>query len=174
MAEITFKGNPFTTSGELPQVGTSAPDFRLVDENLTDRSLKDFQGKRKILYIVPSLDTSVCSLSTKKFNDVIQRHPQVQLIIASMDSPFAQKRVCSQEKMTNLTTLSILRSKEFAETYGVLIKNGPLEGLCARAILVLDENNQVLYSELVREVTSEPSYETALKVLLKNPHFSYA
>jgi thiol peroxidase len=166
MAEITFKSSPVHTSGDLPKVGAKAPDFTLVDGELKEHSLKDFHGKRKILSIVPSLDTAVCSLSAKKFNEAIKKHPEAQVLVISTDSPFAQKRVCSQEDLKNITTLSLIRSKDFAKNYGVLIQDGPLAGLCARAVLVLDEQDKVLYTELVSEITHEPNYEKALEALL--------
>ncbi len=167
MAKITLKGNPIQTSGELPQMGASAPDFILVDRDLKDRNLKEFQGKRKLLSIVPSLDTAVCSLSTKKFNDAAKKHPEVVFLVISADLPFAQKRLCDQEKIENVVTLSMMRSKDFAKNYGVLILDGPLAGICARAVLVLDENNRVIFREQVPEISQEPSYDPALKVLLK-------
>ncbi len=162
MANITLKGNPIHTSGELPKIGSRAPDFTLVDGDLKDRTLKDFQGKRKILSIVPSLDTAVCSLSSKKFNEAIKSHPEIAMLVVSADLPFAQKRFCSQENAGNILTLSMMRSKDFARAYGVLISDGPLAGLCARAVLVLDERDQVVYAELVPEIAQEPNYEKAL------------
>jgi thioredoxin-dependent peroxiredoxin len=167
MAKITLKGNPIRTNGNLPSVGAKAPDFQLVDGDLNDRTLKDYRGKRKMIYIVPSLDTSVCSLSTKKFNDQIKSHPEVSVIVVSTDLPFAQKRICSQEHVANIVPLSMMRSKEFAKVYGVLIEDGPLAGICARAVVVLDENDNIIYSELVPEITQEPNYDKALQALLK-------
>jgi thiol peroxidase len=168
MAKITLKSAPIHTSGELPKVGTKAPDFLLVDKDLKEHALKDFRGKRKILSIVPSLDTPVCSLSAKKFNEAMKKHPEAQVIVISADSPFAQKRVCDQDNLKNITTLSMMRSKDFAKNYGVLIQDGPLAGLCARAIVVLDEEDKVLYTELVPEITQEPNYEKALQALLQD------
>jgi thiol peroxidase len=167
MAKVTFKSSPIHTSGELPKVGTKAPDFALVDAELKEHSLKDFRGKRKIISIVPSLDTSVCSLSAKKFNEAMKKHSEALVIVVSADSPFAQKRVCVLEDLKNILTLSLIRSKDFAKSYGVLIEDGPLMGLCARAIVVLDEENRVLYTELVPEITHEPNYEKALDALLQ-------
>lgn len=165
MAKVTFKSNPIHTSGELPKVGSHAPDFLLTNKDLKDLSLKDFKGKRKVLSFVPSLDTSVCSLSAKKFNQAMKNHKEAQVLIISADLPFAQNRLCTQEALENVTTLSLLRSKETAKNYGVLIQDGPLAGLCARAIVVLDENDRVLYTELVPEITHEPNYDKALEVL---------
>ena len=137
MAKVTLKGNPIHTIGELPLIKSHAPDFRLVDKELKDRSLKDFKGKRKLLSIVPSLDTSVCSLSTKKFNEAIKSHPEVDVLVISTDLPFAQTRICGAEGVEHVKTLSMMRSKDFAKDYGILIVDGPLEGICARSIVVL-------------------------------------
>ncbi len=167
MGQVTFKASPMHTSGDLPQVGAKAPDFLLVDKELQEHSLKHFHGKRKILSIVPSLDTAVCSLSAKKFNEAIKKHPEIQVLVISADSPFAQKRVCTEEDLKNITTLSLIRSKDFAKSYGVLIQDGPLAGFCARAVVVLDEYDRVLYTELVSEITHEPNYERALEAALR-------
>lgn len=166
MAQITLKSHPIHTSGELPKIGSKAPDFLLIDSELKERSLRDFHGKFKILSIVPSLDTEVCSLSAKKFNEEMKKHPDVHVLVISADSPFAQKRICLQDGLKNITTLSLMRSKDFAKSYGVLIQDGPLAGLCARAVLVLDEHDKILYTELVPEITQEPNYEKALRALL--------
>jgi thiol peroxidase len=167
MAKITLKGSPIRTNGSLPSIGAKAPDFQLVNGDLNDRSLKDFKGKRKMIYIVPSLDTSVCSTSTKKFNEQIKTHPEITVLVVSADLPFAQKRACSQENIANIITLSMMRSKEFAKAYGVLIEDGPLAGICARAVVILDENDNVIYTELVPEIAQEPNYDKALQMLLK-------
>lgn len=165
MAEILLKGKKFHTNGQLPSLGSQAPDFLLVDKELTPRSLKDYHGKRKLLSIVPSLDTPVCALSAQKFNEVAQQNPHIVVLVISADLPFAQKRTCAESHLSNVHTLSMIRSKEFAKAYGVLIEDGPLEGLCARAVVVLSEENRVVYTELVSEVTDEPSYEKALRAL---------
>ncbi len=162
---ITFKETPIHTNGALPPIGSKAPDFVLVSKELKDCSLKDFSGKRKLLSIVPSLDTSVCSLSAKKFNKAMQEHPEHIALIISADSPFAQQRICSLEHLENVIPLSMMRSKDFARTYGVLITDGPLAGLCARAVLVLDESDLIVYEQLVPEITQEPDYEKALAAL---------
>lgn len=166
MAKVTLKGNAINTNGELPKKGTAAPDFQLVDKDLSNRTLKEFAGKPKLLSIVPSLDTSVCSTMAKKFNEAIKNHPEVSVIVVSADLPFAQKRFCSAENVQNIVTLSMMRSKDFAKDYGVLIMDGPLAGICARAVVVLDKDNNVVYTQLVPEITTEPDYETALKFLL--------
>jgi len=165
MAQVKLKGTPIHTSGELPKVGSKAPDFTLVDKDLKERHLKEFRGKKKLISIVPSLDTEVCSLSTKKFNELAKKRPDSAFLIISADTPFAQKRVCGAEHMTEVITLSMMPSKDFAKDYGVLIQDGPLKGICARAVLVLDENDRVIYEELVPEITQEPNYEAAFAYL---------
>lgn len=165
MANITLKGNKITTNGELPKVGTQAPDFRLVDAGLKDLSLADFAGKRKVLNIVPSLDTSVCATSTRKFNEKVSALKDTVVLVISADLPFAMKRFCETEGIKNVVSLSLMRSKNFAKDYGVLIQDGPLEGITARAVVVLDKNNKVLHAQLVPEIATEPDYEKALAVL---------
>lgn len=165
MAQLTFKGNPIHTSGDLPAVGQPAPDFKLVANDLKDLSLVDFSGKKKLLNIVPSLDTSVCALSTRKFNEYAKAHPDAVILVISADLPFAQKRFCGNEGLSNVVTLSMMRSRKFAKDYGVLLEDGPLAGLTARAVVVLDENNRVCYSELVPEIAQEPDYNAALAAL---------
>jgi thioredoxin-dependent peroxiredoxin len=167
MAKITLKGNQIHTNGNLPSIGAKAPDFLLVDGELNNRSLKDYKGKRKILSIVPSLDTSVCSLSTKKFNEKIKAHPEITVLVISADLPFAQKRMCSAENVTNVIPLSMMRNKEFAKAFGILIEDGPLAGICARSVVVLDENDHVVYTELVPEIAQEPNYDKALQAAIK-------
>ena len=164
MAKITLKGNPVETSGELPALNSKAPDFTLVDQNLKDRHLSDFKGK-KLLSIVPSLDTPTCSLSTKKFSEAVKANPKLTVLVISADLPFAQKRMCGAEGVANITTLSMMRDKKFAKDYGVLIATGPLAGICTRAVLVLDENDKVIYAQLVPEIAQEPDYDKALSYL---------
>ena len=165
MASIKLKGNPIHTSGNLLKVGDKAPAFTLVNAELQDVTLKTLAGKKKLLSIVPSLDTDVCATSTKKFNDFAKSHPNCHILVISTDLPFAQKRFCQQEKIANVSTLSMMRSKDFGKDYGVLIADGPLAGVLARAILVLDETDKVIYSELVPEITQEPNYDAALSML---------
>lgn len=165
MGRVTLKGSPITTSGELPAIGSKAPDFKLVDADLKERSLNEFKDKRKILYTVPSLDTETCSISTKKLNDIAKQHPEVQVLVASADLPFAQKRFCGSEGVDNVITLSMMRSKQFAQDYGILILDGPLAGICARSLLVLDKNDKVLYTELISEISEEPNYDKVLHAL---------
>jgi thiol peroxidase len=162
MATITLKGNPISTSGNLPEVGSKAPDFKLVGEDLQDVSLGNFKGKKKILNIVPSLDTSVCATSARKFNERAKEIPNCAVIIVSADLPFASERFRSNEGLAEIVTLSMMRSREFARDYGVLITSGPLAGICARAVVVLDENDKVVHTELVSEIAREPNYEKVL------------
>ncbi|MGH8271561.1 MAG: thiol peroxidase [Gammaproteobacteria bacterium] len=165
MAKITLKGNPINTNGELPSVGSAAPDFKLTNGGLADQSLSDFAGKKKLLNIVPSLDTPVCALSTKKFNDYAKDHPDTVMLVVSADLPFAQKRFCGNEHLENVVPLAMFRDKNFANDYGVLIEDGPMAGLTARAVVVLDADNKVRYTELVPEIAEEPGYEAALAAL---------
>jgi thiol peroxidase len=162
MATITLRGKPVTTSGELPAVGTKAPDFRLVAEDLQDVSQANYKGKKKILNIVPSLDTSVCATSARNFNQRAKEVPNCVLLMISADLPFASERFRSNENLTEIVTLSLMRTHDFARDYGVLITSGPLEGVCARAVVVLDENDTVIYTELVHEMAREPNYDQVL------------
>jgi thioredoxin-dependent peroxiredoxin len=165
MATVTLKGNPIETSGQLPAVGAKAPDFTLVAEDLQDVSLASYAGKRKILNIVPSLDTSVCATSARKFNEKVREVANTQVLIVSADLPFASERFRSNEGLKEIVTLSMMRSKDFARDYGVLMTSGPLAGLCARAVIVLDENDKVMYTELVPEIAREPNYDKVLAVV---------
>ncbi len=165
MAMITLKGDPFLTNGELPAVGDQSPHFDLVNNQLEQITLANFEGKRKLLNIVPSLDTPVCAESAREFNRSAGGADNVSVLVISADLPFAQGRFCETDGVNNVTALSMMRDKEFAEQYGVLITNGPLKGLCARAVVVLDEQNRVVYTELVQEITREPNYEAAIAAL---------
>lgn len=165
MAQITLKGNPCHTNGALPTVGSEAPDFTLTTVSLSDVTLADYAGKKKLLNIVPSLDTPTCALSTRKFNEYAQQHPDTVILIISADLPFAQSRFCTGEKLHNVVSLSMMRSQQFAHIYGVLIEDGPLAGITARAVVVLDADNKVVHSELVAEIADEPNYEAALAAL---------
>lgn len=165
MATVTFKGAPVTTNGELPAVGTEAPDFRLTNKDLNDVTLADFAGKKKLLNIVPSLDTPVCATSTKKFNEYAKDHGDTAILIVSADLPFAQNRFCGDAGLSNVATLSMMRSRNFAKDYGVLIQDTALAGVTARAIVVLDEQNKVTYTQLVPEIGEEPDYDKALAAL---------
>lgn len=164
MTEVTFKGSSIHTKGSLPNVGEKAFDFELVDNDLNTKTLKDYEGI-KILYTAPSLDTGVCAASTKKFNEIAAKLPNVTILTITADLPFAQKRFCQSEKIKKVYTLSVMRSKSFGEDYGVLMVDGPLKGLLARSLVVLDDKNQIIYTELVPEITQEPDYEKALAAL---------
>ena len=165
MAQITLEGNPINTNGELPAVGSIAPDFSLTGADLGDVSLADFAGKKKVLSIVPSLDTGVCATSTKVFNEKLGGRDDVVVLIASADLPFAQARFCTDAGTDNVKTLAMMRSRNFAKDYGVLVIDGPLEGITARAVLVLDGDNKVLHAEMVPEIAQEPDYEAAITAL---------
>jgi thiol peroxidase len=162
MTTITLNGNEIHTNGTLPGVGSQAPDFHLVDADLNDRRLADYPGKKKLLNIVPSLDTPVCATSTKKFNDHARDRNDVVMLVISADLPFAMGRFCTGEGIDKVIPLSMMRSRNFAKDYGVLIEDGPLAGITARAVVVLDEGNQVTYTELVPEIGQEPDYDKAL------------
>jgi len=165
MANVTLKGNPIHTNGDLPKVGSKAPDFKLTANDLKDLSLADFAGKRKVLNIVPSLDTDVCATSTRKFNEKAGALPDTAVLIISADLPFASKRFCVAEGLKNVTPLSLLRDKKFAQDYGILLVDGPLAGLCSRSVVVLDKDDKVVYTQLVPEIVQEPDYEKALAAL---------
>ena len=165
MAEITLQGNPIHTNGDLPAVNTVAPDFKLVAADLADKTLADFAGKKKLISIVPSLDTPVCATSTKVFNERLGGRDDVAVIIASADLPFAMGRFCETESTADVTVLSMMRSRNFAKDYGMLIEDGPLAGITGRAVLVLDTDNTVLHAELVPEIAQEPDYDAAIAAL---------
>ncbi len=165
MATIALKGNPIHTCGCLPAVGSKAPDFKLTKGDLSDVSLKEFAGKRKVLNIVPSLDTGVCAASARRFNQEASKLKNAVVLTVSCDLPFAQSRFCSAEGITGVVTLSELRERKFGEDYGVRIVDGPLAGLLSRAIVILDEKDRVVYTQQVPEITIEPDYEKALAAL---------
>ncbi len=165
MATVTLKGNPVHTSGELPAKGTKAPDFRLTRSSLEDVSLGSFAGQRKILTINPSYDTSTCQATARHFNQEAARLKNTVVLAISADLPFAQGRFCEAEGLSNVVPLSMMRSDDFGRSYGLLLIDGPLEGLLARAVIVLDEQDRVLYAELVPEIGTEPNYASALRAL---------
>jgi thiol peroxidase len=165
MARVTLKGNPVETYGELPAVGQQAPDFLLVDGDLGEVTLATYRGKRKILNIVPSLDTPTCATSARRFNEKAAGKPDTVVLVVSADLPFAQKRFCATANLDNVIPLSMMRSKKFAKDYGTLITAGPLAGVAARAVLCLDENDKVLHAELVSEIADEPDYDAALAAI---------
>ena len=165
MATVTFKGKPIRLSGELPAIGSKAPDFRLTASDLNEISLADLRGRKKILNIVPSLDTPTCATSTRQFNQRASEYPDAVVLVVSADLPFAQKRFCEVEGIDGVRPLSMMRDKQFARDYGVLIEEGPLAGLTARAVVVLDAEDTVLYTQLVAELADEPDYEAVLAAL---------
>ena len=162
MAKITLKGNPISTSGTLPGAGSKAPDFKLTKNDLSDVSLKDFQGKKVVLNIFPSIDTGVCATSVRRFNQEASKLPDTVVVGVSRDLPFALKRFCGAEGITNVVTTSALRDDSFGRAYGVTITDGPMAGLLSRAIVVIDSKGQVVYGEQVPEITQEPNYAGAL------------
>jgi thioredoxin-dependent peroxiredoxin len=167
MASVTLKGNPVSVGGNLPVAGEAAPDFGLTGKDLADASLAAFAGKRKVLNIVPSLDTPTCQQSTRVFNEKASAMQNTAVLVIAADLPFAMSRFCGAEGLDNVITLSTFRDRGFHEKYGVDILDGPLKGLTARAVVVLDEDNKVLHSELVPEIASEPNYQAALDALSK-------
>ena len=164
MATITFQGKPLNTSGELPAVGSKAPDFTLVSGKMADVTLETYAGKKKVLNIVPSLDTPTCAASTRKFNEKAAHFHNTVVLVISADLPFAQCRFCEVEDLKHVIPLSTFRSG-FAEDYGVKLIDTFLAGLTARAIVIIDEHDNVVYTQLVNEIANEPDYESALAVL---------
>jgi len=165
MGHVTLKNKAVQIIGNLPVLNTKAPHFTLVDQDLKEHTLAEFNGQAKLIATVPSLDTETCSTMTKHFNEFAKKHHNALIITVSADLPFAQKRFCEHEQVHNVKTLSMMRDKEFGKSYGVLIGDGPLAGLLARSVIVLDEKDHVLYVELVPEITQEPNYHKALEVL---------
>jgi thioredoxin-dependent peroxiredoxin len=165
MATITLKGTEIHTAGEFPRVGSKAPDFTLTDRDFNDLSLSRWMGKKKLLSIFLSIDTPVCGASVRKFNDYARTHDDTVMLMISADLPFAHKRYCGDEGLDNVVTLSTFRSEDFSRSYGVKIADGPIAGLNARAVIVLDENDTVVHAQLVPEIGQEPDYEAALKAL---------
>ena len=162
MAKITLKGSEVNTNSDIVAIGSNAPDFILVNSDLQDVNLSSFDGKNKILSIVPSLDTPVCQKSTLVFNDKVAGLDNTVMLIVSSDLPFAMKRFCSSESLTNVMPVSMMRSRNFAKDYGVLLVDGPLSGITTRAIVTISKDNKVLHSELVTEIADEPNYQAAL------------
>jgi len=166
MATVTLRGNPVDVDGVMPVRGASAPGFSLTNGELKDVGLDDFQGKRKVLNIVPSLDTPTCAVSTRKFNAEASSLPETVVLVVSADLPFAAKRFCTVEGLENVIPLSTFRSGDFARDWGVALSSGPMAGLTARAVVVLDKDNTVLHAELVPEIAQEPDYDAAKAVLM--------
>ncbi|HTY04286.1 MAG TPA: thiol peroxidase [Rhodocyclaceae bacterium] len=165
MTTVTLKGNPIEVAGKLPKPGEHAPEFSLVAADLSNATLKTYAGKRKLLNIVPSLDTATCATSTRRFNEEAGKLNNAVVLVISADLPFAAGRFCTIEGLKNVVHLSTMRGREFMRNYGVEIASGPLVGVAARAVVVLDENDKVLYSQLVGEIGNEPDYAAALKAL---------
>jgi thiol peroxidase len=165
MANITLKGNPVETVGELPQTGSNAPDFTLVKSDLSEVNLKEYQGKRLILNIFPSIDTPTCATSVRTFNKAAGSQANTVVLCVSADLPFAASRFCGAEGIENVATGSTFRTPSFGKDYGVEIATGPLTGLLSRAIVVIDESGKVIHTEQVTEIGDEPNYEAALAVL---------
>jgi thiol peroxidase len=169
MTTVTLGGEPINVSGNFPRPGDTAPSFMLVDKDLNDVALSQFYGKRKILNIVPSLDTPVCAESTRKFNSIVAKLPNTVVLVISADLPFAQGRFCATSGLDNVITLSTMRGRDFHKQYGVMIMDPPLSGLLARAVIVLDERDKVIFSQLVSEIQHEPNYEAAIAAALGEP-----
>ena len=165
MAKLTLKGNEVNTNSEIVQIGQTAPDFTLVDSDLNDINLASYEGKNKVLSIVPSLDTPVCQKSTLIFNEKVAELDDTVMLIVSSDLPFAMKRFCTSESLDNVMPVSMMRSRNFAKDYGVLLIDGPLSGITSRAVVVISKDNKILHSELVSEIANEPNYQAALDSL---------
>ncbi len=165
MATVTLGGNPIEVAGAFPKPGQTAPAFTLVGKDLKDVALKDFAGRRKVLNIVPSLDTAVCATSTRKFNERAGQMRNTAVLVISADLPFAMGRFCTTENLANVTPLSTMHGREFLRSYGVEIASGPLAGVAARAVVVLDGNDRVLHAQLVPEIKDEPDYDAAIRAL---------
>lgn len=167
MASITFKGSEIHTSGNLPSVGKKAPEFQLTAADLSSKSLSDFLGKKVVLNIFPSIDTGVCAQSVRKFNEEASKLENSVVLCISKDLPFAQGRFCGAEGLSEVITLSEFKDENFSNAYQVKITDGPLEGLMSRAVVVIDEIGNVVYTEQVPEIGQEPDYESAIAVLKK-------
>jgi thiol peroxidase len=165
MAKITLKGNPIKTVGKLPKVGKKAPKFSLIKADLSKSKLKDFKGSKVILNIFPSLDTGTCAASVRKFNEEAGKLENTKVLCISRDLPFAQARFCGAEGLENVITLSDFAKGKFGKSYGLTIEDGPLANLHSRAIVILNEEGEVTYTEQVPEIVDEPNYEAALKAL---------
>lgn len=162
MSTVTFKGSNVNVNGQLPAVGAAAPDFKLVKTDLSEVTLKDLQGKTVILNIFPSIDTGVCAASVRRFNKDAASLPNTVVLAVSADLPFAAGRFCTTEGIENVHPASVFRSPEFAKAYGLLMVDGPLNGLLARSVVAINAEGKVVYTELVPEITQEPNYEAAL------------
>lgn len=167
MAEFTYKGKNYHTTGNLPQVGTTAPEFIMTKDDLTEIRLSDCLGKVTVLNIFPSLDTPTCAKSVKRFNKIGIHHPKTIILCVSADLPFAQKRFCATEHCMNIIAVSTFRNSEFGDLYGLRITDGPLEGLLARVVIVLDADGKVICTQFVNELDREPDYQAILECIDK-------
>lgn len=165
MSEVTLQGQPVSVNGQFPAVGAPAPAFKLVGADLADVALSKYQGKRKVLNIFPSVDTPTCAASVRHFNESAGKLDNTVVLCISADLPFAQARFCGAEGLDQVTNLSLMRGHEFLNDYGVAIADGPLAGLAARAVVVLDESDKVIHAEMVGEIADEPDYDAALRAL---------
>ncbi len=162
---VTHAGNPVKIEGDFPKVGDKAPAFSLVNRELEDVTLANFAGKKKVLNIIPSLDTPVCALSTRKFNANVSNMDNTVVLIIAADLPFAMSRFCDTEGLDKVVTLSTMRGAQFMQDYGVAIASGPFAGITTRAVIVLDETDTITHAELVPEIGDEPNYDAALAAL---------
>ena len=165
MSKVTLHGQPVSVNGQIPAVGSAAPAFALVAGDLSDATLSTFAGKRKVLNIFPSVDTPTCAASVRHFNESASKLDNAVVLCISADLPFAQARFCGAEGLDKVVNLSLMRGRQFLNDYGVAIADGPLAGLAARAVVVLNEHNKVIHTELVGEIGNEPNYDAALKAL---------
>jgi len=165
MAQVTIQGNPVQTSGNLPAVGTAAPSFKLVKTDLSEAELQDYAGKNVVLNIFPSLDTSVCAASVRRFNKEAGESPDTVVLCISADLPFAHQRFCEAEGLNDVIPLSVFRTPEFGKDYGVTFTSGPLTGLLSRSVVIIDKSGKVAYTEQVPEISQEPDYDAALLAL---------
>jgi thiol peroxidase len=165
MAKLKLHGNPINTIGNLPRIGSKAKDFVLTDSKLQDHTLADYKGKKILLNIYPSIDTGVCAASVRKFNAEAAKTPKTVVLGISRDLPFALGRFCAAEGIDKLFTLSELRNREFGKSYGLEIVDGPMAGLLARAVIIIDADGKIIYRQLVEDIVQEPDYKAALKAL---------
>lgn len=165
MAKVKFKGNVVNTNGELPKIGSEAPNFKAVKSDMSEFSLSDLRGKRVVINVFPSLDTRVCAIAMHKFNQIASSLPNTVIVALSKDLPFAQKRFCIAENINEVTPLSAFRNTCFEERYGMLLTDGHLKGLLARGVIIVDEKGKIIYTELVDEISDEPDYDAALAAL---------
>jgi thiol peroxidase len=165
MAQITLKGNQIETAGTLPSTGSKAPEFSLIGTDLGEVKLSDYAGKNVVLNIFPSLDTPVCAASVRRFNQEASEQENTVVLSVSADLPFAHSRFCEAEGLKDVISLSVFRSPEFGDDYGVTIKTGPLSGLLSRAIVIVNKDGDVVYNEQVPEIAQEPDYDSALRAI---------